>query len=96
MKLSDWVHTCHNMNKITGYITDVTDEDITICVTIPHNYGTIIMNRNDVWLADETIWMDDIPTMIDLSLMIRDREWFQHWLKEMSLWKSIEEVDSLF
>lgn len=96
MRVSDWVHTCHNMNKITGYITDLSYEQVTICVTIPRNYGNITVNRRDAWMADDTIWMDDIPAMIDLSLMTRDKEWFRHWMKELSMWKSVEEVDMLF
>ncbi|KKX52427.1 hypothetical protein [Brevibacillus borstelensis] len=96
MRVSDWVHTCHNMNKITGYITNIFHDRIDICVTIPRGYGNISVNRRDAWLADDTIWMDDIPAMIDLSLMIRDKEWFDHWMKEMSLWKSVQIADSLF
>lgn len=96
MKVSDWVNTCHNLNKITGFVTDISADQVTICVTIPKNYGHIMVKREEAWLADDSIWMDDIPTMIDLSLMIRDKEWFQKWIKELSMWKSVEEVDLLF
>lgn len=96
MKVSDWIHTCHNMNKITGFITEINGNEVIVFVTIPQGYGSITLKLADIWPADETIWMDDIPTMIDLSLKTRDKEWFQKWMKEMSLWKSVEEVDRMF
>lgn len=96
MEVSDWVHTCHDMNKITGFVTSIEGEEISVCVTIPANYGMICIDKKDVWLADDTIWLDDIPILIDLSLMIRDKEWFGKWRDELALWKSIDEVDTLF
>lgn len=92
MKVSDWIHTNHNMKKITGFVIDINESRVAIYVTIPKNYGALVMNQNDVWLADESIWMDDIPTLIDLSLMIGDREWFEKWTKELSMWKEVEKV----
>lgn len=93
MRLSDWVHTCHNMNKITGFVIGFADDQILINVTIPKDYGVIAVNQKDVLPADDTIWLDDIPSLIDLALMIRDREWFQKWVRELSMWMSVEELN---
>lgn len=93
MRIGDWVHTCHDMNKITGFIIDKDSQDVTIQVTIPDGYGVIKMPQDEVWTADDTIWLDDIPALIDLSLQLRDREWFEKWLYELSLWKPIGELN---
>jgi hypothetical protein len=92
MRPSDWIYSVHNNNKITGFITHMDDLEVIVQVTIPSNYGTINLLVESVWLTDEHIWMDDIPTLIDLSLQIRDREWFEKWRHELSLWKPISEI----
>jgi len=92
MGIGDWVHTCHKMNKITGFVTNISSDSVTIHVTIPLNYGILTLPRADVWEGSDTIWMDDIPTLIDLSLMIRDEQWFKQWLHELSLWRPVNSV----
>jgi hypothetical protein len=59
LKVSNWVYTVHNTNKITGFITEINDKKATILVTIPINYGKIIVSKNI------------ILTLIDLSLSIK-------------------------
>jgi hypothetical protein len=89
LNIGEWVHTCHNMNKITGYIVGVNANEVTVFATIPKNYGEITLRKSEVWLADNTIWMDDIPALIDLSLTLKDKDWFEKWVNEMSLWKTV-------
>lgn len=92
MEVSDWVNTSHNMNKITGFITDTDETSITVFVTIPKNYGVLRIRKTDAWLAGNTVWYDDIPTMIDLALDLKDKEWFDYWTYELSLWTTPEKV----
>lgn len=79
------------MNKITGFLLDVDEDKLTIQVTIPANYGTIVMDSKGVWSSDDTIWPDDIPVLIDLSLAMRDRNWFDKWRYELSLWRPVDQ-----
>lgn len=68
MKIGDWVKTYHNSNKITGFVTDLTDDIVTVFVTIPKNYGEIQVKKKDIWLADNVIGPDEVLMLIDLSL----------------------------
>lgn len=68
MQVSDWVHTNHNMNKITGFIESIEGQSITIFVTIPSNYGTIVMNNADICMGDDlyTPFMQSLCTLVRL------------------------------
>lgn len=90
MNVGDWVHLPHNGEKTTGFILGVSGLEIEIQVTIPNN-KIIKVPKDILILGSSTIWMDDIPVLIDLALLIRDEEWFRHWVYEMSLWRPIEE-----
>lgn len=92
MDISEWVHTCHNMNKITGFITEINNEQATIFVTIPKNYGEINVKLKDLIPGSTIIWLDDIPTLIDLSLVTQDKDWFIKWTNELRLWKPINTI----
>ncbi len=94
MKVNDWVNGSYNRQQITGFIMGIDKQHATVYVTTP-NYGPIVVPLDDIWEADSTIWPDDIPALIDLSLAIRDKEWFQKWVHELSLWKPVEEVGFL-
>lgn len=96
MKLGDWIFTAHNGNKITGFITDFENGKASIHVTIPKNYGSVQMDISEIYLHnDPVIWMDDIPSLIDLSLQIKDEEWFRKWVHELSIWKPASELENL-
>lgn len=88
----DWVHACHNMNKVTGYVVGFHDDGVVVQTTIPKGYGVVVLPVSELIPGSEVIWMDDIPTLIDLSLQLRDREWFEKWRYEMSLWKPVGDV----
>jgi uncharacterized protein YkvS len=92
VKVSDWVHTVHNQNKITGFITAINDNKVNVFVTIPKEYGEIEVLTNDIIESNNRVWMDDIPSIIDLSIQIRDKEWFEKWTNEMRKWKKVNEV----
>jgi hypothetical protein len=96
LKVSDWVHAFDGAEKLTGFVVAFAPGRVVIQTTIPKNYGAVIVPTEDVMPADDTIWLDDIPALIDLALMIRDREWFQKWVHELSMWKSVEEINHLF
>lgn len=91
MDTGDWVFTTHEGNKITGFVTGIENEYVDILVTVPRDYGTISMPMAKVWNNNEIlISPDDIPSLIDLSLLFKDKEWFKHWVHELSLWKPVE------
>jgi hypothetical protein len=92
MEIGNWVHTSHNMHKITGFVIGKGNSTIMIQVTIPRNYGSIMVPFEEAWLSDDCVWMDDIPFLIDLSLKIKDEEWFNKWTYELSLWKPVGDV----
>lgn len=96
MKLGEWVFTVHEENKITGFVTKINDDQVDIFVTIPKGYGSITKPVSKVWDHNETvIWMDDIPALIDLSLQIKDEEWFRKWAHELSLWRPASKLENL-
>ncbi|NWL87566.1 MULTISPECIES: hypothetical protein [unclassified Paenibacillus] len=98
MDLGDWIFTAHNGNKITGFITDMAGDWVDIFVTIPQRYGTITRPISEVWTHDDkdvVLSPDDIPALIDLSLQIKDEEWFRKWAHELSLWRPASELENL-
>ncbi|WCK56326.1 hypothetical protein PP175_10645 [Aneurinibacillus sp. Ricciae_BoGa-3] len=92
MKVSDWVYTVHNKNKITGFITEINNKKATIFVTIPINYGEIIVSKNIILKSSILLHLDDLPTLIDLSLSIKDKAWFNKLVNERKLWNRPEKI----
>ncbi|MDY7222070.1 hypothetical protein [Halalkalibacterium halodurans] len=92
MRISDWAHTVHNRNKITGFVTRINGDEVTLQVTEPKGYGSIKIDKKEIIKSSEAIWLDDIPSLIDLSLAIKDQEWFNKWVSELRKWKRVEEV----
>lgn len=91
IKVGDWVFTSHEGNKITGFVATMPTDRVDIIVTIPKGYEPITMPISDVWTHDNVVLSpDDIPTLIELSLMLNDEEWFRKWTYELSLWKPVE------
>jgi hypothetical protein len=86
--VADWVHTIHDKHKITGFITEVSDKKATIFVTIPKNYGVIIVNKTIILKPNLLIHPKDLPTLIDLSLSTNDRAWFYSLVRELKLWNT--------
>ncbi|WP_068786630.1 hypothetical protein [Paenibacillus phocaensis] len=91
MIVGDWAFALHEGTKITGYVTGINSGQVDLFVTNPKGYGPVTMPVSEVGIhGAPVVWPDDIPAMIDLSLMIRDEDWFRHWMYELSLWKPIE------
>jgi hypothetical protein len=88
MNVGDWVHTMHGNNKITGFITNFEDKMVIIFVTIPKDYGVIMVNKNFTLKPNLLIHPKDLPSLIDLSLDIKDREWFITLVRELKLWNT--------
>lgn len=92
MDIGDWVHFPYNGEKITGFIIAKTEENIAVQVTIPTPDRVIEIPQTEVVMGSCTIWFDDIPTLIDLALATKDKQWFEKWIQEFSLWKPIQTV----
>lgn len=90
MNIGDWVHFLHQGQKHTGFILEAAEHESEVQITIPKDCGIVKVATIELIPGDSVIWMDDIPVMIDLSLKIRDEQWFIHWVHELSLWKPIE------
>ncbi|WCK56658.1 IDEAL domain-containing protein [Aneurinibacillus sp. Ricciae_BoGa-3] len=88
MKVGDWVHTIHEKHKITGFITETNDKMVRIFVTIPKNYGVLVVNRNLILKPSLLIHPKDLPSLIDFSLDTNDREWFYRLVRELKLWNT--------
>ncbi len=90
--VSDWVRTLHGMDKTTGFVVAANVDTVEVFVTIPEDYGYVTKKRSEVWLADDTMSPDDISSLIDVSLAIKDQALFQKLCDEMKLWRKAEEV----
>ncbi|MNC46575.1 hypothetical protein D3C75_955990 [compost metagenome] len=96
MNVGDWVFAVHEGNKITGFLAGICDELASVFVTIPQGYGMITMPLKELGSHNEpVVWLDDIPALIDLSLDVRDREWFNQWVYELLLWKPAAAIRDL-
>lgn len=85
MKVSDWIHAYHSVGEITGFITEMSSDMLTVFVTIPSGIGEIQIKRASAWLAEKHIQMQDIPSLLDLSLLTKDKEWFEELRTDLSM-----------
>lgn len=83
IQVGDWVHAIHLRTKVTGYVVDLYASCIEVYVTLPArygekhgNFGLMTFDKYSVLKADEAPYPDDLHDLIDLTLQLRDKEWF--------------------
>lgn len=91
MNIGDWVHTVCNQEKITGFITEFNTIDIvTILVTGLNNNGEYLKcKRNELIESNKIIHPDDLASLLDVSLFLHEKEWFEDWYEEKEKWKPV-------
>lgn len=93
MKPGEWVCGVYKGQKYKVFLLADNGDHKLIHSTIPAYFGIINVPEDDVWTDEEVmISPDDIPTLIEMSLAFRDKEWFMKWSHELSLWKPVNEV----
>lgn len=96
MNVGEWVSGVYKGHKYKGFLLADNGDHKLIQSTIPAHFGIINVQGDDVWTDGEVIISpDDIPTLIEVSLAIRDKEWFMKWTHELSLWRPVSEINML-
>ncbi|WP_152397755.1 IDEAL domain-containing protein [Paenibacillus cellulositrophicus] len=90
MTEGDWVFASYRGQKVTGFLLLMRESTVLVQATIPNDLGIIEVSTDRVsWNNNAVICMDDLPELIDLSLDWKDKEWFEKWTNELSLWKRL-------
>ncbi|GIO59819.1 IDEAL domain-containing protein [Paenibacillus cineris] len=90
MTEGDWVFASYRGQKVTGFLLLMRESTVLVQATIPHDLGIIEVSTDRIsWNNNAVICMDDLPELIDLSLDWKDKEWFEKWTHELSLWKRL-------
>ncbi len=78
MQIGDWVMgNYYGGTKFIGYIDQVTNKDLyTVQLISPHR-TRIKRKKKDILPLQTEIHPDDLPTLIDLALFTKDKEWFE-------------------
>lgn len=88
IEVGEWVQANHLKTKVTGYVVEIYGSCIEVYVTLPKNYGQrhgtfglMTFDKYNVAKADEAPSPDDRHDLIDLTLQLRDREWFNNAIR---------------
>lgn len=99
MQIGEWVHFGYNKSFVSGFITDTKVDTVRVKTVYYMDSISIVYRNDDVetslsvcCVQSKCIHPDDLPILIDLSLQMNDKEWFNELMYELSLWRSPSEV----
>jgi hypothetical protein len=78
-KIGDWVSFCstEDAKVLTGYTVNVSVLTRTVLVRVPATRRDYNIPMEDVSLEEPALEPEDIRTLIDLALDLRDEDWFR-------------------
>jgi len=96
MKEGDWVSLgLFSEGELVGFITTIKWDYFTICATKPYKRKKDLKVDMDYpFNMYNDIIMDDafFESIIDISLLLKDKEWFMELTEDYALWKSLGAV----
>ncbi|MEV2910639.1 hypothetical protein ABNF65_19000 [Paenibacillus larvae] len=96
MHVGDWVSLAYKGEITRGFILRISESEVKIQATTtlhgPRVLEVITVPKEDIWPIEYILSPEDIPDMIELALMTKDKEWFQFLVHELGLWRPVGEV----
>ena len=93
LRVSDWVHVSHDGVRITGFIVEIWEAVVKIRITDPKNRGNVLMvKKSDIQEAKHALHSQDIRSLIDLALELKDEEWFNQLVRELRKRNELEKT----
>ncbi|AQZ48376.1 hypothetical protein ERICIV_02233 [Paenibacillus larvae subsp. larvae] len=96
MHVGDWVSLAYKGEITRGFILRKSESEVKIQVTSTLHGARaseiITVPEGDTWPIEYILSPEDIPDMIELALMTKDKEWFQFLVHELGLWRPVGEV----
>lgn len=94
-EIGDWIYSVHEYEKVQGFVLEEVQGRrwVMVRVTTPPHMGVVAIPRRLAYKNNEICrGPDELLSLIDLALDLRDREWFEDLTHELSTWKAAENI----
>lgn len=92
-KTGEWVNGIIGMRNMRGFLLEIGETQALMRVTDPDEDKdlSVMVEIRDLIPSSFVIHHEDIPSLIDLALSLKDEQWFNELTHELNLWKTANE-----
>ncbi|MNC01396.1 IDEAL domain protein [compost metagenome] len=94
MEIGDWIWgLTDKKEKVTGFVVEELKHSYKVCGTLYQDNRIVRVRKSEARKHNKVILsIDDLPTLIDLALHLRDEKWFYELTEELNRWKPVENI----